>query len=73
MTENVIIALIATVPAMIISILTLILQTSTKKAVGEVHIAINSRMDQLLRITTEHATAVGKLEGAADEKARSTT
>jgi hypothetical protein len=53
---------------LIISILGLLKSNRTSKKIGEVHLQINSRMDELLKLNRESSKAEGNLEGRAQMK-----
>jgi|GEM_PF-5029198 len=55
-------ALILTVTGIVVPVVTALLAM----AVQEVHLAVNSRLSQLLELTAAAAKAEGKLDGAAD-------
>lgn len=66
MSDAVIIALIVAIPAMLPGIAAVILALKNGRAVEKVHIAINSRMDELLSTTKRAAIS----EATAAEKER---
>ena len=69
MSEAVIVSLIAAVPASITAIIALFALSrvgSVKKDVKDVHLIINSRMDQLLETTAK----MSRMAGTADERSR---
>lgn len=63
MTDAIIVAIIAALPPTIVALLALRKSTSNGKAVAEVHLALNSRLDELLRSTRTAAHAAGVKEG----------
>lgn len=71
MTESVQTALIASIVPAITAIGVIVVATRQKvaeKKVDDLHIVVNSRLSELLRITTESERAKGKLEGQTEEK-----
>lgn len=69
MSEGVLIAIIAGVPLTLTSIASLVtsirikkVTKDTKEAVAELHIAVNSRLTQLLELTTKASKAEGVVE-----------
>lgn len=71
MTESVQTALIASIVPTITAIGVIIValrQKIAEKKVDDLHIVVNSRLTELLKVTTESEHAKGKLEGKAEEK-----
>lgn len=62
--ENIIIAAIAAIPPTLVALLA---WRSNKKAVNEVHLSINSRMDQLLSSSKAESKAEGRELGRAEK------
>lgn len=66
MTESVQIAIITAVPPMLVALTGFVIML---KRIRDVHIQINSRMDELLRTTGTAEHARGQAEGIASERA----
>ena len=62
--------ILAVIPVLGISIVNLILGVVNRAKISAIHIQINSRMDELLRVTSEKSMADGKAEGVAAERFR---
>lgn len=67
MSDAVLIAVLATIPPTVTALLAFIKVMSVEKSVRETHLAVNSRMDELLRITRESSRA----EGIQEQKDKS--
>jgi hypothetical protein len=63
MSESLIVAVIAAVPLIITSTASLITAVKTRKAVQELHLAVNSRLTELLEQTAKASHADGVVEG----------
>ena len=63
MSNEIIIALIITIPPTITSLVAVYLAVKSNKAIKEVHLVMNSRLDQLLKSSNAEARAEGKEEG----------
>lgn len=67
MSDTVIVALIAAIPAS----LGFILGVINRGKIGDLHILVNSRLTELLKSTDKTARAEGKAEGIEAERERS--
>jgi hypothetical protein len=63
MSETLIVAIVAAVPLVLTSTANLITALRTKKAVQELHLAVNSRLTELLDQTAKASHADGVVEG----------
>lgn len=59
MTDTVQIALISAAPPTIVAMAALIVSIKSKEAIREVHLSLNSRLDQLITATRQEAHAAG--------------
>lgn len=64
--DNIIVAVVVAVPPTLVAL-------SNRKAVKEVHLSLNSRLDQMLTVVAAKGKAEGKLEEAAEAKTRQVT
>jgi hypothetical protein len=64
------VALIASMPASITGLAAFIMGIVNKNKIKEVHLTMNSRLDELLRTTKEHAHDEGRREGIESEQLR---
>lgn len=64
----IIIALITTLPPTIMALLAWRGGNRNSKAIQEVHLSINSRMDELLKSSKAESKAEGKEEGRAENR-----
>lgn len=62
------VALITAIPGTLVALLALVQIFRSKKAIQEVHLSINSRMDELLKSARGEAKAQGKEEGRQELK-----
>jgi Na+-translocating ferredoxin:NAD+ oxidoreductase RnfG subunit len=56
MTDTIIIALITAVPPTIVAGVAVMQAKQAKRQVNEIHLSVNSRMDELLKLTRKEAT-----------------
>ena len=68
--ESIIIAIIAAIPPTLVALLTLRNSKKNAQAIQEVHLSINSRMDQLLEASKAASNAEGREEGRAENKTK---
>lgn len=64
----IIVALIAAIPPTLVGILNFLKVKENSKAIQEVHLSINSRMDQLLSSSKAESKAEGKEIGRLERK-----
>jgi hypothetical protein len=69
MTDSTTTALIAATPPTIIAVLSWLSSRRNGKSIQEIHVAINSRLTELLAATKGEATATGHAAGMAEQKA----
>ena len=67
---SIVVALIVAIPPSVLGIVALILNRKTASAVNQVHLSINSRMDELLAAARGEATAEGRELGRAETSIR---
>jgi hypothetical protein len=67
MSEAVQVALIVATPGVLIGTAQLVLAIKNSAKVTDLHLAVNSRLDQLVTATRESAHAAGVLEGQKKE------
>jgi hypothetical protein len=65
MSDAVIIALIVAIPPTLTALVSLIVSLRNGRAIHQVHVATNSKMDQLLSVTGASEKAKGVKEGLA--------
>ena len=70
MSEDVIVGLIAAVPATLVGIAALVTALRANRKVDAVHVSINSRMSELLASVGTEQRAVGHNEGIEAERQR---
>lgn len=63
-------ALIVSLPPTLVGLAALITAIKSVNEIRNLHIQINSRMDQLLRVTGAESKAQGKAEGIESERLR---
>jgi hypothetical protein len=68
MTDNLAIAIIVSTPPTIVAIVGLVIGLKNKDAVKEVHLSLNSRLDQLLELTKKAGIAEGRKSEADGRK-----
>ena len=66
--NSIIIAIIAAIPPTLVGLLVFYSSRKNARAIEDVHISINSRMDQLLESSKGEAKAQGVVQGRAEEK-----
>jgi hypothetical protein len=69
----IIVSVIASIPGFIASIVGLLAWRSSRKngeAVKEIHLLMNSRLDELLRVSKANSKAEGVVEGRAEQKGK---
>lgn len=65
MTDSVAIALISAVPPTLVTILTWL---SSRRKIEQIHVSINSRVDELLKAAKGEAAATGHAAGMKEQK-----
>lgn len=68
MDSSIIVAIIGFVGLVIVSIVNWRISKNTKKQITEVHVLMNSRMDELLAVSKAKSNAEGNLEGREELK-----
>ena len=66
------VALIAAAPPTFLSLITLFVAVKNMKAGKELHISLNSRLSELLKVTGESSHAAGRREGIESRNDRET-
>lgn len=66
MSDTITVAVIAAMPPTLIGFFSFLLNRKNSKAIEQVHISINSRMDSLLKATKGEAVAEGREIGRAE-------
>lgn len=72
MTDLILVAIISALPPTLTALVALwvaiVNRRNTKKEIQEIHISVNSRMDQLLKMSQSSARAEGHVEGQEQER-----
>lgn len=68
MSDPVKVAIITAIPILIIGIMNMLIGLRGNRRLSDIHVQINSRMDQLLQVNAAKSLADGKAEGIQSER-----